>query len=136
MSKSLRHDQIARETFEVGQPWVIYRYGRTHDGWWPWWSSTRVIGKFKIDVECSICGDRSVLSARMPRYGPVPRNEGDPKGRHPVRVAYLDAHVHKDRQHPLLWERPLANPAALQGKTDLLEVIQRRVVNPLKGDEP
>ena len=124
------------ETFEVSQPWVIYRYGRTHDGWWPLWSSTRVLGRARIDVECSICGDRTVLSIRMPRFGPVPVHPGDPQGRHPARVAYLDAHVHKDRQHPLTWERPLANPAALQGKTDLLEVIQRRVINPLNNDEP
>lgn len=124
------------ETYEVGQPWVIYRYGLTHDGWWPLWNSTRILGRARISVECAVCGNRRVLSIRMPRFGPVPPNPDDPQGRHPLRVAYLAEHAHPDRQHPMTWARPLANPAALRGKTDVLEVIQRRVVNPLIGEEP
>lgn len=127
---------VSYDTYEVGQPWVIYRYGRTHDGWWPPLSSTRVMGRAKIDVECAICGNRSVLTFRMPRFGPIPPNTGDPQGRHPARVAYLKAHAHPDRKHPITWAKPLANPAALQGKTDVLDVIKRRVINPLRGEEP
>lgn len=124
------------KTYETGQPWVIYKYGRTHDLWWPFWTSTRFLGYGAIDAECAICGDRTVLKAKMPRFGPIPVNRDDPLGRHPVRVAYLKQHEHPDRKHPITWARPLLNPAALSPQTDVLEVIQRRVVNPLKGEEP
>lgn len=40
------------ERAETGQPWVIYTYGRTHDGWWPLWSSTRVLGRARVGLEC------------------------------------------------------------------------------------
>lgn len=94
------------ETAESDMPWVIYTYGRTHDKWWPIWSSTRVIGRARIGLECCICGKREVVSLKMPRFGPVPEPAG---GRHPERTRFLLAHVHKDRSHPIAWARPLRN---------------------------
>lgn len=130
-----REDGGTYETYETGQPWVIYRYGRTHDGWWPPFSSTRVMGRAKIDVECAICGNRSVLSFRIPRFGSIPVNSDDSQGRHPARVAYLKEHEHPDRKNPLTWARPLRNPEALlQRQMSIEEVIRRRV--PLQGEEP
>jgi hypothetical protein len=103
-------------TAEATQPWVLYHYGRTHDGWWPIWSSTRFLGRAAIDVECIVCGDRSVVRFRMPRFGPVPPPVG---GRHPSRQRYLDEHAHPERGAPMSWARPLANLDAHPGGLDL-----------------
>ena len=99
------------ETYETTQPWVIYAYGKPHDRWWPFWSSTCVLGKAKIGCECAICGERITVTLSMPRFGPVKDN-----GKHPLRQAFLDAHQHPDQQrNPLTWARPLRNPAAFGG---------------------
>jgi hypothetical protein len=98
----------ATETYETGQPWVIYTYGRTHDGWWPLWNSTRVLGRSRIGMECCVCGHTGVATIRIPRFGPVPVPES---GRHPVRERFLTEHAHPDRGHPMSWARPLRNPA-------------------------
>ncbi len=96
-------------TYETTQPWVVYRY-LTHDGCWPPWSSTRFLGRSRVECECAICGDRRVLSLRIPRFGPVPEPEG---GRHPQRVRFLSEHLHPDRRRsPLTWTKPLLNAAA------------------------
>ena len=39
-----------RTTYEATRPWVTYTYGRTHDGWWPLWNSTRVLGRARIGL--------------------------------------------------------------------------------------
>lgn len=100
--------------FETAQPWVLYEYGLTHDKWWPPLTSTRILGRARIACECMVCGDRTVLSLRIPRVGPIPD-----RGHHPARNAYLAAHAHPDRGHPASWAKPLANLAAHPGGLDL-----------------
>lgn len=104
------------QTYETNQPWIVYRYGLTHDKWWPVWSSTRVLGYAKIECECAVCGVREVLKLRMPRFGAVSQPEG---GKHPKRVRFLEAHAHPERPHPMAWEKPLLNPAAHPQGLDL-----------------
>lgn len=93
-----------KETAETDQPWVIYTYGRTHDGWWPFWTSTHVIGRARIGMECCVCGHREVASLRMPRFGPI-----IDRGHHPARLQFLAEHAHPDRGHPISWVRPMRN---------------------------
>lgn len=93
-----------KETAESTMPWVIYIYGRTHDFWWPFWSSTRVLGRARIGLECCVCGHQEVTSLRMPRFGPI-----ENKGHHPVRLKFLAEHAHPDRGHPMSWVRPMRN---------------------------
>lgn len=114
------HDPMS--TYELTQPWVLYHYGRTHDRWWPFWNSTRVLGRFKLGVECTVCGDRRILTIRIPRFGEVPEPEG---GRHPARVAYLAEHAHPDRGAPMSWARPMANPAVFEGGIPLDALAMR-----------
>jgi hypothetical protein len=105
------------ETYETTQPWVCYRYGLTHDGYWPFWNSTRFLGVSKIEMECCVCGHREVARMKIPRWGEVPVPKS---GRHPVREAFLAAHAHPDRGHPMSWALPLRNPAAFgSGGIDL-----------------
>lgn len=94
------------ERVETTQPWVIYTYGRTHDGWWPIWSSTRILGRCRIGLECCVCGHIEVVTLRIPRFGPVPEPAS---GRHPERERFLTEHAHPDRGHPMSWARPLRN---------------------------
>jgi len=97
--------------YDTDQPWIIYEYGRTHDKWWPPWSSTRVLGYALIGCRCCICGDRTVLKIKMPRFGPVTKTVG----KHERRMAYLAKHEHHDRNDaPMTWAQPLANLAALR----------------------
>ena len=95
-------------TYETSQPWVCYHYGRTHDKWWPFWNSTRVLGRMCIVAECCVCGNRTPLWMRIPRWGEVPTPKG---GRHLRRLEYLSEHLHPDRGHPISWARPLRNLA-------------------------
>lgn len=98
------------ETCETTQPWVIYTYGRTHDHWWPFWTSTRVLGRARIGMECMVCGHAEVVSLPIPRLRGIPD-----KGRHPERVRFLREHAHPDRGHPASWVRPLRNLDAWPG---------------------
>lgn len=109
------------DTYDTDQPWITYHYGRTHDEWWPFWSSTRVLGLARIGVACMVCGDSSVLTVRLPRFGPVPD-----VGKHPKRTAYLVAHEHPDRGHPMSWAVPLRNMAAHPGGLNL-ELLAARL---------
>lgn len=111
-----------RETFETTQPWVVYVYGRTHDGWWPLWSSTRVLGRARIGLECCVCGRKEVASLRIPRFGQVPEPES---GRHPARERFLREHAHPDRGAPMSWKRPLRNPAVFPGGLPLDQLAMR-----------
>lgn len=95
------------ETYEVDQPWVIYRYLTTD-------RRTRITGRSKIECECAVCGTRRTLTLRIPRFGPIPD-----RGKHPERVRFLLAHLHRDRPHQMAWARPLLNPAAQPGGVDL-----------------
>lgn len=95
------------DTFETDQPWVLYHYGATHDRWWPFWSSTRVTGRAIIEATCMVCGDRTPIKFRIPRFGEIPN-----AGKHPKRVEYLREHEHTDRGAPMSWAIPLANIAA------------------------
>lgn len=102
------------ETFEVGQPWVTYTYGLTHDLWWPIWSSTRLLGHAKIICTCCVCGARQTLRIKMPRFRGVPD-----KGHHPARLTFLGQHAHPDRGHPMSWVLPFRNMAAHEGGISL-----------------
>lgn len=101
-------------TYEIDQPWVVYHYGRTHDLWWPFWSSTRVLGRACIVAQCAVCGDRTPLWIRIPRFGTV-----ESEGNAPIRNRYLAAHAHPDRGAPMSWKLPLLNPAAHPGGLNL-----------------
>ena len=107
---------MTHETYETTQPWVIYSYGLTHDGWWPFWTSTHVLGRARIGMRCAVCGKREVASLRIPRFGQVPKPTS---GRHPVRERFLAEHAHPGRPHPMSWAQPLANPAAHPDGLDL-----------------
>jgi hypothetical protein len=96
-------------TYETTQPWVLYHYGRTHDGWWPFWTSTRVLGRARIGMQCIVCGEEEVVTVRLPRFGAVPEPEG---GKHRLRLEFLAGHAHPDRGAPMSWAVPLANLAA------------------------
>ena len=121
------------ETAEADQPWVIYVYGRTHDKWWPFWNSTRVLGIARIGLECMVCGTREVVTLRMPRFGAVPEPEG---GRHEERLRFLAAHAHPDRGAPMSWAQPLRNLNAHQGGLNL-DALAMRLEADLneRGDE-
>ena len=103
------------ENYDTHQPWVIYRYGRTHDGFWPPWSSSRILGIAKIGCLCCICGEERVVKAKLPRFG-----DPNPSGaHHPERVRFLLDHLHPDRPNPMTWAKPLRNMAAHPGGVDL-----------------
>lgn len=118
------------ETYETTQPWVVYVYGRTHDLWWPPWSSTRVLGHMKIECQCCICGDSTVLKLKMPRFGPI-----EDRGRHAARVAYLEKHRHPLQQTaPETWVWPLRNAAALRGD-DFMDIMRDVASNAVRKAE-
>lgn len=98
-----------KHTYETEQPWVLYHYGLTHDLWWPFWSSTRVLGRAKMILECMVCGERKRVSFKIPRFGTVPD-----QGHHPIRNAFLAEHAHPDRGAPMSWAKPMANPAVFK----------------------
>lgn len=97
------------ETFETTQPWVVYTYLTTDQ-------RTRVTGRSKIACQCAICGERRVLTLRIPRFGSV---QTPATGKHPERIRFLLDHLHQNRPHPMAWAMPLLNPAAHQGGLDL-----------------
>ncbi len=113
-----------KETCETTQPWVIYTYGRNHDGWWPIWTSTRLLGRARIGLECCVCGTTSVVSLRIPRFGAVPEPVS---GRHPARERFLADHAHPDRGHPMSWVRPLRNGLVFGGAGLPLDLLAMRL---------
>lgn len=104
------------ENYDTDQPWVVYRYGHTHDRFWPPWRSTRILGFAKVECECAVCGEVRIVKAPIPRFGnPNPSGE-----HHPERIRFLLDHLHRDTQrHPMSWAKPLLNPAAHRGGIDL-----------------
>lgn len=118
-------------TAEHTQPWVIYTYGRTHDMWWPFWNSTRFLGRASITMSCMVCGDVTSVWYRIPRFGPVPVPAS---GRHPLREKYLADHAHEDRGHPMSWARPLENMNAHRGGLDL-DLLGMRLEGDLNDGE-
>lgn len=118
------------ETFETTQPWVTYTYGLTHDGWWPLWTSTRVLGRARIQMLCCVCGTHEIAVLRIPRFGPVPT---PPSGRHPERERFLSEHKHPDRGHPMSWKVPLRNMAAHRGGLNL-DLLGMRLESDLNDD--
>jgi hypothetical protein len=115
--------------YEENQPWVVYHYGLTHDKWWPFWNSTRILGRGRIVMQCAVCGAEEIVSLKMPRFGPVPD-----QGKHPARVRFLLEHAHPDRGAPMSWVRPLLNPAAMPDGIDLSALAMRLEADML-GDE-
>lgn len=108
--------------YETGQPWCVWHYGLTHDRWWPFWNSTRFLGRARIGQECAVCGAYAVAVIRLPRFGKVPE---PPSGRHPERERFLAAHAHPDRGAPMSWAKPMLNPAAHAGGLDLDALAMR-----------
>jgi hypothetical protein len=115
------------QTAETDQPWVVYTYGLTHDKWWPFWNSTRVLGRMRIKMTCAVCGTEEAPWLRIPRFGPIPD-----KGRHPARIKFLLEHVHPDRPHPMSWSMPFLNPGVHQGGIDL-DLLAMRLQADLNG---
>jgi hypothetical protein len=109
-------------TYETTQPWVVYHYGLTHDRWWPLWTSTRIIGRARIVMECAVCGQCEIANLKIPRFGRVPEPA---TGRHPARERFLGAHAHPDRGAPMSWVKPLLNPGAHPGGIDLDALTMR-----------
>jgi len=107
---------VSLDIYETTQPWVTYHYGLTHDRWWPFWNSTRFLGRARMRLACMVCGDQTVVGFRIPRFGPVPEPKG---GRHPLRERYLADHAHPERGHPMSWAVPLRNVAAHSCGLDL-----------------
>jgi hypothetical protein len=105
---------MSMSTYETDRPWVCYHYGRTHDSWWPFWNSTRFLGRACIVAECAVCGRSEPIWMRIPRIGPV-----SDRGRHPRRERFLAEHEHPDRGHPMSWAKPLLNVGAHKGGLDL-----------------
>lgn len=109
-----------RQTYETTQPWVVYRYGLTHDLWWPFWNSTRVLGRARIIMECAVCGKQEIATIKVPRFGKVVD-----RGHHPTRQRFLSEHAHPDRGAPMSWAKPLLNPAAHPDGFDLTALAMR-----------
>lgn len=105
---------MGRSTYEIDQPWACYHYGRTHDAWWPFWNSSRFLGRACIVAECMVCGEQEPLWMRIPRFGTIPD-----RGHHPLRLKFLADHKHPERGHPMSWAKPLLNPAAHKGALGL-----------------
>lgn len=121
-------------TYETTQPWVCYHYGRTHDGWWPLWNSTRMLGRACIVAECCVCGHKESLWMTIPRFGTVSKPES---GRHPMREQFLAAHKHPDRGHPISWALPLRNLDVFSDGLDanlLAARLEADVNGRVKGD--
>lgn len=120
-----------KSTYDTDQPWVVYHFGLTHDGFWPPWTSTRVLGVAKIVCECAVCGKRCTVKCRIPRFG-----NPNPSGRHhPERLRFLLDHLHKDRPAPMAWARPLLNPAAHRDGVDLEQLAMRLEADLAAGEE-
>ena len=119
-----------KQTFETAQPWVVYTYGLTHDRWWPFWNSTRVLGRARIGLTCCVCGHKEVASLRMPRVGKI-----EDRGHHPERLRFLREHRHPDRGHPMSWALPMLNMAVHEGGLDL-DLFAARLEADLNEDQP
>lgn len=106
-----------QSTYEASQPWVVYHFGATHDRWWPPWSSTRILGRAKVGMECAVCGAVETAALKAPRFwGKVVEPAS---GRHPVREQFLARHAHPDRGAPMSWAKPLLNPDVHDGGVSL-----------------
>lgn len=93
------------KTYERKQPWIIYRYGRTHDGYWPFWTSTHFLGRFCVEATCAVCGVTEEQWMKIPRFAEI-----EDKGPHPRRVQFCVDHLHPDKGAPMSWAKPLLNP--------------------------
>lgn len=101
------------QRYDTDLPWVVYTYGRIHDGFWPPWRSSRILGRAAVGCECAVCGKGEIIVVKLPRVGPVDGSE------HPQRTRFKLEHLHRDRPHAMSWARPLLNPAAHSGGIDL-----------------
>ena len=120
-----------RETYDTDQPWVCYTYGLTHDRWWPFWNSTRILGFARIKCDCCVCGKIEILRVPIPRWGVVPEPAS---GKHPMRERFLTEHAHPDRGHPMSWVRPLRSIAAHTRGLDL-DLLGMRLESDLNNDD-
>jgi hypothetical protein len=114
------------QTYETTQPWVVYTYGRTHDKGWPFWRSSRVLGRAAIGMECAVCGKLQIIVLKIPRFGPLPVVQ--PR----ARTEFLLEHIHKDRGHPMSWVKPLMNANATGINLDMLAMRLEADLN--RGD--
>jgi hypothetical protein len=118
------------ERAESTMPWLIWTYGLTHDKWWPFWNSTRVLGYCRIQMSCCICGKREVAKLRLPHFGDIPD-----RGHHPERLRFMSEHVHPERPPVMTWVLPLKNMNAVQmfGGLDLDALAMRLQADILAG---
>lgn len=98
---------MPKDTFEVTQPWVTYHYPYTDR------QATLRGLVAKVEMSCAVCGDREDWTVRIGR-----RPKQDARGYAVERSAFLAAHAHPDRVHPMSWAQPLRNPAAHQDGID------------------
>ena len=100
-----RHCADVYETYETDQKWMVNSFFVSD------WL-TRVLGATAVRQECCICGDVSFIQLSMKRWGGSPT-----VGLHPLRVSNKQKHLHPElSSSPMLWARPLRNPAALRGR--------------------
>ena len=107
--------------YDTDQPWIVWCFLTTD-------RRTRITGRAEVHMECAICGRRTKLSIRIPRFGKVPIPRG---GKHHERISFLLDHLHPDKPHPMAWARPLLNPAAYAGGIDL-DLLAMRLEADLK----
>jgi hypothetical protein len=110
---------MTRSTYESVQPWVVYTYLRTD-------AEADRLG-IAIEMLCTICGEKEVAEFPMPSSEDLAALPADYK--HPLRVAFLEKHVHRLQQKaPETWALPLLNPAAHGDTMDILRDVAERAV--------
>lgn len=129
-----RYHHGTRTTFETTQPWVVYRMGLTHDRWWPFWTSTRVLGRARVECTCAVCGRHETITVRLPRVGPVTEPAGS--AGHPARTRFCTEHIHPDRGAPMSWALPMLNPNAHAAGIDLDALAMRLDADLNQRDTP
>lgn len=108
------------EAYDTRQPWICWRFLTTDQ-------RTRITGRSKVLMDCCVCGQKRKVTIRIPRFGPVPDN-----GRHPERLRFMLDHLHADRPHPMMWAKPLRNPAVFGREGVDLDLLAMRLESDLR----
>lgn len=106
------------QTYETGQPWVVYTYPIPDSDIPP------EGGESKVEMVCAICGVRETAVLHVPPEGtPDP----PPGYKHPERIRFLAAHVHPlQNKAAETWALPLLNIAAHTDTMDILADVAER----------
>lgn len=106
-------------TYETGQPWIVYEYPRTD-------AEAERLGAGLVRMTCAICGEKQ--DCELVFDGKEEARSATPGYKHPVRVAFLDAHKHPlQATAPETWTLPLLNPAAHGDTLDILRDVAEKV---------